>query len=66
MPKVRTHSATKKRFRKVAKGTKVKRASAYRRHLLTKKSSKRKRDLRGVAYVNKADESIFKVLLPYG
>ena len=66
MPKVKTHSATKKRFKKVGNGTKVKRASAYRRHLLTKKSSKRKRDLRGVAYVNKADESIFKVLLPYG
>jgi len=65
MPKVKTHSATKKRFKKVGNGTKVKRSKAYRRHLLTKKTRKRKRDLRGVAYVSKADEKIFKVLLPY-
>ena len=65
MPKVKTHSAAKKRFKKVAKGTKVKRSKAYKRHLLTKKSSKRKRNLRGGGYVSKADESIFKVLLPY-
>jgi len=65
MPKVRTHSATKKRFRRVGNGAKVKRSKAYRRHLLTKKTTKRKRDLRGAAYVNKADISIFKVLLPY-
>jgi len=66
MPKVRTHSATKKRFRKVAKGSKVKRSQAYRRHLLTKKTQKRKRNLRGSAYVHSADDHIFKVLLPYG
>ena len=65
IPKVKTHSATKKRFKKVAGGKKVKRSKAYKRHLLTKKTRKRKRNLRGVSYVNKADESIFKVLLPY-
>jgi len=64
MPKMKTHAATKKRFRRVGNG-KVKRSSAYRRHLLTKKTAKRKRDLRASAYVSKADESIFKVLLPY-
>jgi len=65
MPKVKTHSATKKRFKKVAKGTKIKRSKAYRRHLLTKKTRKRKRNLRGAGYASKADKSIFKVLLPY-
>jgi len=65
MPKVKTHSATKKRFKKVGNGTKIKRSKAYRRHLLTKKTSKRKRDLREAAYVSKADKKIFKVLLPY-
>jgi len=65
MPKMRTHSATKKRFKVVGKGSKVKRGQAYRRHLLTKKTTKCKRDLRQNAYVSSADESIFKVLLPY-
>jgi len=65
MPKVKTHSATKKRFKKTGNGTKVKRSKAYRRHLLTKKTRKRKRDLRGTGYVSKADEKIFKILLPY-
>ena len=65
MPKVKTHSATKKRFKKVGNGTKVKRSKAYRRHLLTKKTRKRKRDLRTAGYVSKADEKIFKILLPY-
>jgi len=64
MPKMKTHSATKKRFRRVGNG-KVKRSKAYRRHLLTKKTRKRKRDLRGTGYVSKADEKIFKILLPY-
>ena len=65
MPKVKTHSATKKRFKKVGNGTKVKRSKAYRRHLLTKKTRKRKRDLRTAGDVSKADEKIFKILLPY-
>ncbi|MFC1842963.1 50S ribosomal protein L35 [Candidatus Dependentiae bacterium] len=65
MPKVKTHSATKKRFKRVGKGSKVKRSGAYRRHLLTKKTRKRKRDLRSALYVSAADVSIFKVLLPY-
>lgn len=65
MPKMKTHAATKKRFKVVGKGTKVKRAKAYRRHLLTKKTTKNKRGLRKISYVSCADESIFKVLLPY-
>ena len=65
MPKMKTHSATKKRFKIVGRGTKVKRAKAYRRHLLTKKSNKSKRNLRKISYVSKSDKSRFKVLLPY-
>ena len=67
MPKMKTRSAAKKRFAKVggASGVKIKRSSAFRRHLLTRKSSKRKRDLRGVAYVGHADIKRILALLPY-
>jgi len=66
MPKVKTRSAAKKRFRKVG-GTKVriKRAKAFRRHLLTKKSRNTKRGLRKTAYVGKADIKRILPLLPY-
>jgi large subunit ribosomal protein L35 len=63
MPKMKTSSAAKKRFKRLG-GKKVKRAKAYRRHLLTKKSAKRKRDLRKGAYVSAADVSKILVLLP--
>lgn len=66
MPKMKTCSAAKKRFAKVGGAqVKIKRSSAFRRHLLTRKSAKRKRDLRGVAYVNKADVKRILKLLPY-
>ena len=45
MAKIKTHSGAKKRF-SLTKGGKVKRSQAYRRHILTKKSTKRKRALR--------------------
>ncbi len=45
MPKVKTHSGAKKRFKKLKSGL-FKAARPFRRHLLTKKSRKRKRDLR--------------------
>ena len=45
MPKIKTHSGAKKRF-KTTKSGKVKRAHAYTSHILTKKSTKRKRNLR--------------------
>jgi len=64
MPKMRTRSAAKKRFKKTGKGL-IKRAKAFRRHLLTSKSSKRKRNLRGVAYVNGSDLNHIARLLPY-
>lgn len=64
MPKMKTHSAAKKRFTVTSKG-KVKRAKAYRRHLLTSKTRKRKRNLRGVAFINECDACKVKRLLPY-
>ena len=45
MPKMKTHRGAAKRFRKTGSG-KLKRGKAYRSHILTKKSSKRKRNLR--------------------
>lgn len=66
MPKIkmRTKSAAKKRFKKLKSGL-IKRASAYRRHLLTKKSPKVKRSLRKGTYVNVADSARIAKLLPY-
>jgi len=67
MPKMKTRSAAKKRFKKVggANGVKIKRSKAFRRHLLTKKNRKTKRNLRGVAYVGDSDLHRIKGLLPY-
>ena len=65
MPKLKTRKSVSKRFRFTKKG-RVKRGRAYRSHILTKKSRKRKRSLRKTAYVSKADEKIFKKLMPYG
>ena len=62
MPKLKTHSGAKKRFKKLKNGN-IKRSKAYKRHLLTKKSSKRKRSLRKVAYVCAADWSNISLLL---
>lgn len=65
MTKMKTRSAAKKRFKKVGDGKKVKCASAYRRHLFTSKSSKRKRNLRKIAYVSDANLPQVLRLLPY-
>ncbi len=51
MPKMKTRSTAKKRFTKTSTGL-IKRAQAYRRHLLTKKTSKRKRQLRSGVYIH--------------
>ena len=64
MPKIRTHTASKKRFKRVG-GNKIKRGSAFRRHLLTKKSANRKRSLRMACYICDADLSQIKRLIPY-
>ena len=63
---MKTHSASKKRFKKIGSGTdsKVKRSGAYKRHLLTKKSMKRKRNLRNANYIDGADMAHVRKLLP--
>lgn len=65
MPKMKTRSSAKKRFKKISKGL-IKRARAFRRHLLTKKSAKRKDQLRRPAYVSSVDVSRISKMLPNG
>ena len=65
MPKLKTHRGAAKRFRKTGSG-KIVRASAFKRHILTHKTSKQKRHLRRATLVDKADEKSIKRLLPYG
>ena len=63
MPKLKTNRAAAKRFRKTAKG--FKRAQSNRRHILTKKTTKRKRQLRGPTMVAKQDTGRLEQLLPH-
>ncbi len=65
MIKMKTRSSAKKRFKVLGSG-KIKRAKAFRRHLLTKKTAKNKRQLRGVGYVCDADVARIRRLLPNG
>lgn len=62
MPKMKTHKGAAKRFKKTASG-KLKRGHAMHSHILTKKSPKRKRNLRDSALVSKADEKRMTRLL---
>ncbi len=62
MPKMKTNSSAKKRFNVTGSG-KIKRACAYKRHILTKKSTKQKRNLTGTTIVKKCDEGNIKMLL---
>ena len=64
MPKMKTHRGAAKRFRKTGTG-KLKRAKAFKSHILTKKSSKRKRNLRKSALVSTTQEKAMKKLLTY-
>jgi large subunit ribosomal protein L35 len=54
MPKLKVHSGAAKRFKKTSSG--YKRKSAYKNHILTKKTTKRKRQLRGTTLVNAANK----------
>ena len=63
MPKIKTNRAAAKRFKKTG-GGKFKRSKAFGGHFLTKKSSKRKRNLRKAGLVDKADVGKVKRLLP--
>jgi len=62
MPKMKTHSGTKKRFKLTGSG-KIKRRKAFKSHILTKKSNKRKLNLGKAALVHKSDEARIKRLL---
>lgn len=64
MPKMKSHSASKKRFKKNSAG-KIKRAKAYNRHHAWAKSAKQGRQLRGTGYLSSADEKNIAILLPY-
>ncbi|HPR64777.1 MAG TPA: 50S ribosomal protein L35 [Thermoanaerobaculia bacterium] len=64
MPKMKTHRGTAKRFRLTASG-KIKRSCANKSHILTKKSRKRKRQLRKGGNVSVADYQTIRELLPY-
>jgi len=64
MPKMKTKSGAKKRFR-VRPGGTVKRGQAFKRHILTKKSTSRKRDLRGAVNVHESDMGGIAKMLPF-
>lgn len=66
MPKLKTHSGAKKRFN-VTKSGKVKRAHAYKSHLLNGhgKTTKSKRRLRKGTYADETNESTIKRMIPY-
>ena len=62
MPKMKTNAGAKKRYTLTGTG-KIKRKHAYKSHILTKKSKKRKRNLSAFTSVNKTDEKNAKLLL---
>ena len=64
MPKMKTKSSAKKRFEVLGNGG-VKRAHAFKRHILTKKTTKNKRQLRGTSMVNDRDLASVAKMLPY-
>jgi large subunit ribosomal protein L35 len=65
MPKLKTHKGAAKRFRITATG-KIKRGHSHARHILTKKSNKRKRLLDIDGLVARADQKRVEAMLPYG
>ena len=64
MPKLKSHSGAKKRFN-LTKNGKVKRAHAFKSHILTKKTTKRTRNLRKNGYADVTVEDIVKKMIPY-
>ena len=64
MPKMKTNRGAAKRFKKTATG-KYKCGQSHRRHILTKKSTKRKRHLRGKKLVHVSDTKLIQRMLPY-
>jgi large subunit ribosomal protein L35 len=64
MPKMKTHRGAAKRFKATGKG-RLKHKQPYHSHILTSKSTKRKRQLRSPAYMAAAETKALKRLLPY-
>ncbi len=64
MPKMKTNRGAAKRFKRTASGG-FKRAQSHRRHILTKKSTKRKRHLRAGTQVAECDAPLVRQMLPY-
>ena len=65
MPKLKTSRSAAKRFKKTATGL-LKRNKAYKSHILTKKSTKRKRNLRKATITVASNAKVMKKILPYG
>jgi large subunit ribosomal protein L35 len=64
MPKLKSHRGAAKRFKKTATG-KFKRGQSFKRHILTSKTTKRKRGLRKSVVVTDADQAKLDRMLPY-
>jgi large subunit ribosomal protein L35 len=64
MPKMKTKKSAAKRFNVRASGN-IKRSQAFKRHILTKKTTKNKRQLRGTASVHSSDIASVRAMLPY-
>ena len=64
MPKLKTHSGAKKRFN-LTKSGKVKRAHAFKSHILTMQDTKRTRRLRPGAYADATNEATVRKMIPY-
>jgi large subunit ribosomal protein L35 len=64
MPKLKTHRGAAKRFKKTGTG-KIMRAKAFKRHILTSKTTKSKRHMRGSVEVDDGDAKKLKLMLPY-
>ncbi|MCB6182291.1 50S ribosomal protein L35 [Leeia sp. TBRC 13508] len=64
MPKMKTKSSAKKRFKVMGSGV-IKRSQAFKRHILTKKTTKNKRQLRGTAQVHSTNIASVRAMLPF-
>lgn len=64
MPKMKTKSGAKKRFKALGSGG-VKRTHSHLRHILTKKTTNRKRQLRGTTMVAESDMGRIRAMMPY-
>lgn len=64
MPKMKTKSGAAKRFKARGSGS-IKRSQAFKRHILTKKTTKSKRHLRGTAEIHSTNIKSVRAMLPY-